>query len=209
MAHDLPDPVVKRLPLYHRYLKDVENQGVCYISSAELAALSGLTASQVRQDCSVFGGEGRQGCGYPVKELLRHVEALLGIHAPHTMIIVGAGNLGRAIASCESFRAKHFTTIAAFDVSKRKIGTRIGEMTIRNADEMERFLQNAHVDIAVLTLPAEATPEMAQRIYRCGVRGFWNYAPLDLQLPSDAAVVNVHLDESLELLSYRLHHCSL
>jgi len=205
MALYIPDPVIKRLPMYYRYLKEVEKKEIYFISSTELGDLTGLTASQVRQDCNAFGGEGRQGCGYPVIELRRHIEKLLGINMPHTMIIVGAGNLGRAVARCESFHAKKFTPIAAFDVNKRKIGTRIGNLTVQSIEEMEAILENEHVDIAVLTLPVDATQEMAQRIYDCGVRGFWNYAPLDLQLPNDAAVVNVHLDESLELLCYRLN----
>ena len=192
--------------MYYRYLKEVEKREVYFISSTELAELTGLTASQVRQDANAFGGEGRQGCGYPVTELRMHIERLLGVNKPHTMMIVGAGNLGRAIARCESFKQKRYKTIAAFDFNKRKIGAHLEALVIQDVEEIESFLESEHVDIAVLTTPAEVTQELAERIYRCGVRGFWNYAPLDLQLPEDAAVVNVHLDESLEVLSYRLNH---
>ncbi len=206
MALCISDPAVKRLPMYYRYLKEIEKKGIDSISSADLGKLTGLTASQVRQDINIYGGKGRQGYGYPVIELRKHIEHLLGVDHPHTMMVVGMGSLGCAIVRCASFKKKGFVTVAAFDNDEKRIGISLDELTIQNVDELARFLKSERVDIAVLSTPADVVQELAERIYRCGVRGFWNYAPIDLQLPEDAAVVNVHLDESLEVLTYRLNH---
>ena len=205
MPISIPDPVIKRLPMYYRYLKETELRQQEFISSTELGQLMGLTASQVRQDVNAFGGEGRQGCGYPVTGLKNHIEKLLGIHNQHNMIIIGCGNLGRALLRHKSFAKRGFVTIALFDnhvtnAAKNKT------VYVRDIEELEAFTAEQRVDIAILTLPAADAQAMADRLYRCGVRGFWNFAPVDVTLPKDAAVVNVHLDESLELLSYRMEN---
>jgi len=199
-----PDPVVNRLPVYYRYLKRLEKEGVSFITSNALAELTGLTASQVRQDVNTFGGTGRQGSGYPVAEIRRHIAGLLGIDRRRTMVIVGMGNLGRAIAGYEAFGQNQFSAVAAFDSDPLKTGKYVGNLMVQPVEELEAMLQAEPVDIAVLTLPAAMAQEMSQRLYRCGVRGFWNFAPVDLQLPRDAAIVNVHLEASLERLSYHL-----
>ena len=205
MSIYIPDPVVKRLPMYYRYLKETEGRQQTFISSTELAKLMGLTASQVRQDVNAFKGEGRQGCGYPVAELKQHIEGLLGICRQQNMIIVGCGNLGRALFMHQEFAARGFTTIGLFD-NHVSSASRNKKLPVRDIVELESFTAEHRVDIAILTLPAASTQEMAERLYQCGIRGFWNFSPIDLQLPKDAAVVNVHLDESLELLSYRLRN---
>lgn len=206
MSTHIPDPVIKRLPSYHRYILELEREQQVFISSGQLAARMGLTASQVRQDVNAFGGEGLQGCGYPVKEMRRHIEQLLGIDRPQTMIIIGAGNLGCAIARYRIFAQKRFAVAAAFDTNDHCIGQRVDELEIYSMQQLESYVQKNAVDIAVITTPASAAQQVSEELYRLGVRGFWNFAPLDLQLPRDASVVNVHLDESLELLSYRMHH---
>ena len=203
MSIFIPDPVVKRLPMYYRYLKETERKEQLFISSRELAELMGLTASQVRQDIKTFRGEGRQGCGYPVTDLKNHIAKVLGIGKQQNMIIVGYGNLGRALFRHKEFALRGFTTIGLFDIQPGRT-YRNQKVLVRNIAELETFTAQYQVDIAILTLPATNTQAMAERLYQCGIRGFWNFAPLDLQLPKDAAVVNVHLDESLELLSYRL-----
>lgn len=206
MSIFLPDPVVKRLPMYYRYLSVMEKQHKAYVSSAELSLATGLTASQVRQDVYSFGGEGRQGIGYPVSELKEHIGNLLGIQQSRSMIIIGSGNLGRALMHYSDFSEKKFEIIGLFDVNLQKIGLTVGKLTIQDIEELEPFTASHPVDIAILTLPAAFAQTLAQRLYGCGIRGFWNFAPVDLHLPKDAAVVNVHLDESLELLSYHLMH---
>lgn len=205
MSIYIPDPVVKRLPMYYRYLKETEGRQQTFISSTELAKLMGLTASQVRQDVNAFKGEGRQGCGYPVAELRQHVEELLGICRQQNMIIVGSGNLGRALFLHKEFAQRGFITIGLFD-NHVSNASRNKKLPVMDIAELENFTSEHQVDIAILTLPAVSTQKMAERLYQCGIRGFWNFAPVDLQLPKDAMVVNVHLDESLELLSYRLRN---
>lgn len=206
MSSYIPDPVIKRLPMYYRYLSEKEKENTLFISSTELAQLMGLTASQVRQDVSAFGGEGRQGCGYPVAEMRHHIGKLLGKSKVRTLTVIGMGNLGRALVRYETFSQNSFQIISAFDTNPKKAGIRMGAVTVRLMDELEETMREAPADIAVLTLPASAAQKAAERLYACGVRGFWNYAPVDLHLPQDAAVVSVHLDESLELLGYRLEH---
>ncbi|MBR5547730.1 MAG: redox-sensing transcriptional repressor Rex [Clostridia bacterium] len=205
MSAYIPDPVVKRLPMYYRYLKELERNNQMFISSTELAKLTGLTASQVRQDVNAFGGEGRQGCGYPVIEMRKYIGKLLGKTTVKKMVVVGMGNLGRAIVRYEAFFHDGYQTSAVFDCQSQKTGLKIGPLTVQHIRDLESVLAENPADIAVLTLPASAAQEMAERLYRCGIRGFWNFAPVDLHLPDDASVVNVHLDESLELLSYRLN----
>ena len=205
MSIHIPDPVVKRLPMYYRYLKEAERGNQLFISSTDLAHLTGLTASQVRQDVNAFQGEGRQGCGYPVTELKNHIEKILGICRQQNMIIVGSGNLGCALFRHKEFSERGFMTIGLFDIHPDNTA-RNKNLPVRNITELESFTSEHLVDIAILTLPVFDTQAMAERLYQCGIRGFWNFAPIDIHLPKDAAVVNVHLDESLELLSYRLKH---
>lgn len=205
MSIYIPEPVVKRLPMYYRYLTETERKKQIFISSTELAQLMGLTASQVRQDVNTFRGEGRQGCGYPVTELKKHIEELLGIGKRQNMIIVGSGNLGCALFRHKAFAERGFATIGLFDNRSGNAGQN-KKLPVKDIAELEEFTAEHRVDIAILTLPAANTQAMAERLYQCGIRGFWNFAPIDVQLPKDAAVVSVHLDESLELLSYRLKH---
>lgn len=206
MVDFIPQPVVKRLPMYYRYLKKLESEGRMFVSSAALAEMAGLTASQVRQDMNILGGEGCQGRGYPVGDTCRHIAELMGITRRKTMMIVGMGNLGSALVHYSSFDEKSFETVAVFDSDPCKIGTKVGSQIVRSADGIESFLKAQKADIAVLTLPAASAQAMAEKLYGLGVRGFWNFAPVDLHLPGEAAVVNVHLDESLQLLSYRMAH---
>ena len=206
MSINIPEPVIKRLPMYYRYLTEKEKENTLFVSSRELARLMGLTASQVRQDVSAFGGEGRQGCGYPVAEMRRHIGKLLGKTRVRRLAVIGMGNLGRALVRYEAFSRNSFQITSAFDVNPHKAGVRMGVVTVRPMDELEETLQESPADIAVLTLPASAAQPVAERLYACGVHGFWNFAPVDLHLPPDAAVVSVHLDESLELLSFHLDH---
>jgi len=202
----LSEPVIKRLPMYYRYLKKLEIEGTVFVSSTALSALMGLTASQVRQDINAFGGIGRQGSGYPVQEMRQYIGELMGVNKRQTMIIVGMGHLGSAIAAYEPFGQNNFWTVAIFDNDPAKAGKSIGQLIIQSTDLLESFLQEQKVDIAALTLPSASAQDMGDRLYSCGIRGFWNFAPIDLQLPPDAAIINVHLEAGLEQLSYRMAH---
>lgn len=206
MAGYVSEAVIKRLPAYYRHLKELEQAGVMQISSQELGERMAFTASQVRQDINCFGGFGRQGYGYSVSELRAHIGTILGVDQAHKMIIVGAGNIGAAVALADSFPRNGFETVAIFDNNEKKIGAKIGGLTVQDVADLKRYLNEQPVDIAVLALPVYCAQEMANQLYEYGVRGFWNFAPLDLKLPDEAAMVNVHLDEGLQVLSYRMLH---
>ena len=206
MAGYISEAVIKRLPAYYRHLIELEQEGIMQISSQGLGERMGFTASQIRQDINCFGGFGRQGYGYHVTELRMHIGHIMGVDQKHRMIIVGAGNIGTAVALADSFPRNGFETVALFDSSERKIGLQIGDLTVQDAAGLQRYLSEQAVDIAVLALPVNCAQEVAELLYGYGVRGFWNFAPVDLKLPADAALVNVHLDEGLQVLSYRMLH---
>lgn len=206
MAGYVSEAVIKRLPAYYRHLKELEQEGVVQISSQGLGERMGFTASQIRQDINCFGGFGRQGYGYHVAELRMHIGQIMGVDQTHRMIIVGAGNIGTAVALADSFPRNGFKTVALFDSNEAKIGTKIGELTVQDVGSLKRYLDEHAVDIAVLALPVGCAQNVANQLYEYGVRGFWNFAPVDLKLPRDAAMVNVHLDEGLQVLSYRMLH---
>ena len=207
MAGYVSEAVIKRLPAYYRHLKDLEQDGVLQISSQGLGERMGFTASQIRQDINCFGGVGRQGYGYNVTELRTHIGRIMGVDQKHSMIILGAGNIGSAVALADSFPRNGFETVAIFDNNPSRIGTEIGTLCVQDVAGLQRYLSEQSVDIAVLALPVSCAQEMADKLYEYGVRGIWNFAPLDVKMPRDAAIVNVHLDEGLQVLSYRmLHH---
>jgi len=206
MAGHVSEAVIKRLPAYYRHLKQLESEGVMQISSQGLGERMDCTASQIRQDINCFGGFGRQGYGYSVPELRAHIGHIMGVDQQHRMVILGAGNIGRAVALSDSFPRNGFETAAIFDSDPSKIGMSVGGLTVQDVAELKRYLEENTIDIAVLALPVSCAQEMADEVYACGIKGFWNFAPLDLKLPKDASVVNVHLDEGLEVLSFRMMH---
>lgn len=204
MAGYVSEAVIKRLPGYYRHLKELEREGVKQISSQELGERMRLTASQIRQDINCFGGFGRQGYGYSVSGLREHIGRILGVDRKHRMLILGAGNIGRAVALSDSFLANGFETVAIFDCDKEKLGMDIGALKVQDVADLKRYLHSETVDIAVLAVPASIAQEMADELCALGICGFWNFAPVDLKLPREASVVNVHLDEGLEILSFRM-----
>ncbi len=207
MAGYVSEAVIKRLPGYYRHLRELEAAGVVQISSQELGKRMQLTASQIRQDINCFGGFGRQGYGYKVSELKGHIGEILGIDKPHSMIIIGAGNIGNAVAQYPSFIKEGFQTVAIFDKDSQKVGRPIGNQTVRTVSELEEFLMSTHVDIAVLAVPVPDAQHMLERLGALGVQAVWNFAPTDLKPPKEMIVVNVHLSDSLQILSYKMTHC--
>lgn len=206
MAGHVSDAVIRRLPGYYRHLRELEAAGVTQISSQELGVRMNLTPSQIRQDINCFGGFGRQGYGYRVSELKGHIGEILGLTKEHICIIIGAGKMGCAVARYPSFSREGFHTIAMFDVDPEKIGAAQDGIPVLAMDELEGFIATHHVDIAVLTLPRRFAQEALHRVYDGGVRAVWNFAPTDLNHPDDMLVVNVHLMDSLQQLSYRMAH---
>ncbi|MBE5779475.1 MAG: redox-sensing transcriptional repressor Rex [Clostridiales bacterium] len=204
MAGYVSDAVIKRLPAYYRHLQELEKEGVTQISSKDLGERMNLTASQIRQDINSFGGFGRQGYGYSVTGLREHIGHVMGLDTAHRMIIIGGGNIGKAIAASASFARIGFETVAIFDNDPEKTGEWIHGIPVQDIAVLERFVSEQPVDIAVLAVPATEAQSMAERLYKLGVKGFWNFAPVDLKLPRGAVAENVHLDESLEVLSFRI-----
>lgn len=206
MSGYVSDAVIRRLPGYYRHLRELEAAGVTQISSQELGRRMQLTPSQIRQDINCFGGFGRQGYGYHVGELKDHIGEILGLDRQHQLIILGAGSIGTAVAHYPTFSREGFCTVAMFDVAADKIGTRMNDVPVLDMATLEIFLKENQVDIAVLALPAAYAQESIDRLYAGGVRAVWNFAPTDLSHPDDMIVVNVHLSDSLQILSYRIAH---
>jgi len=204
MAGYVSEAVIRRLPGYYRHLKELESEGVKQISSQGLGERMKLTASQIRQDINCFGGFGRQGYGYSVSELREHIGKILGIDRVHKMVIIGAGNIGRAVALSDSFPANGFQTVAIFDSDPKKVSTAIGTVKIRDVDTLSEFLASQEVDIAVLAVPTPKAQQVAEILCKNGVNALWNFVPVDLKLPANTTVVNVHLEEGLEILSFKM-----
>ena len=197
--------VIARLPRYYRYLGILIDEGVERISSGELSRRMHVTASQIRQDLNNFGGFGQQGYGYNVKYLYGEIGKLLGLEQDHQIIIIGAGNLGQALANYVNFEKKGFKIIGLFDRDPALAGKQVRDAAIRMTDELEPFLAENRVDIAALTLPAQGANEIVPLLVGNGVKGIWNFSHSDLEVPGDVIVQNVHLSESLLQLSFRLN----
>jgi len=204
MAGTVSEAVIRRLPGYYRHLRELEKEGVQQISSEELGRRMRLTASQIRQDINCFGGFGRQGFGYDVPKLRASIGSILGLNQPHRMIIVGAGNIGRAVANYSYFGEAGFQVAAVFDVDPDKIGANIGAVTVQDMRNIQRYIAENKVDICVLAVPSEVVQALADALCGFGVKAFWNFAPVDLKLPKEIALVNVHLEEGLQILSFRM-----
>lgn len=196
--------VIKRLPRYHRYLGDLLENGIERISSNELSSLMNVTASQIRQDLNNFGGFGQQGYGYNVEYLYHEIAKILGINRQNSMIIIGGGHFGQTLANYDNFEKRGFVTKAIFDVSQKRIGKTVRGIMTYDMSELESWLSENPVKIAVLTIPKQVAQEVANRLIACGVKAIWNFAHLDLKVPADVVVENVHLSESLMQLSYRI-----
>ena len=196
--------VISRLPRYYRYLGDLLEAGVERISSSDLSKKMHVTASQIRQDLNNFGGFGQQGYGYNVKYLYTEIGKILGLDRSHNFIIIGAGNLGQALANYASFERSGFILKSLFDVNPRLEGVTIRGIPVRMVDELEDFLKNNDIEIAALTLPKSKAIEVADILVDNGVKGIWNFAHTDLSLPKDVVVENVHLSDTLMKLSYNL-----
>lgn len=196
--------VIRRLPRYYRYLGELLENGVERISSNDLSKRMKVTASQIRQDLNNFGGFGQQGYGYNVKYLYTEIGKILGLEEDHKIIIIGAGNLGQALANYAAFEKRGFILTGIFDVNPRLEGVAIRGVPIRMMDELKSFVQKNDVEIAVLTIPKEKAIEVANMLVENGVRAIWNFAHTDLNLPDNIVVENVHLSESLMQLSYNI-----
>lgn len=204
MEKEISQAVIRRMPRYYRYLGELLDDGVERISSNELSTRMRVTASQIRQDLNNFGGFGQQGYGYNVKYLYDEIGNILGINQRHNMIVIGAGNLGQALANYVNFEKRGFVIIGLFDVNPALKGTFVRDIEVRMMNELELFVKEKRVDIAALTMPKEHAKQIAGFLVDLGIVAIWNFAHLDLELPEYVVVENVHLSESLMQLSYNI-----
>lgn len=200
--------VIKRLPRYRRYLSDLQKKNVDRISSNELSSLIGYTASQIRQDLNNFGGFGQQGYGYNIQSLYNEISSILGLDKEYKMVIVGAGNLGQAIANYTHYYKSGFMVSAMFDVNPKLIGLRINDIEVLDSERLEDFMKENTVDIGIVCTNKASAQEVVDKLCAGGIRGIWNFAPTDLQLPEGIALENVHLSDSLHSLAYYINRNS-
>ncbi len=197
--------VIRRLPRYYRYLRELITQGKMRISSGELADLMNVTASQIRQDLNCFGGFGQQGYGYNVNYLFTRISEILGVGEGYKAVIIGAGDLGRALVHLSMFEKRGVDIVGMIDSGEGMVGREVAGVSIHSMDEMESFCQKNGVDIAVLTLPKEKVKDVADRLVACGIKGLWNYMGVELEYPNDDVIIeNVHLGDSLMILNYKI-----
>ena len=203
-AKQISKAVIKRLPRYYRYLGELLEDNVERISSNDLSKKMRVTASQIRQDLNNFGGFGQQGYGYNVKYLYTEIGKILGLDIVHPMIIVGAGNLGQALANYVEFEKRGFKLVGIFDVNPVLEGIAVRGIEIQMISDLPFFVKENNIEIAILTLPKNKARDMAEILIENGIKAIWNFAHIDLDTPDDVIVENVHLSESLMTLSYNL-----
>lgn len=199
-AKEISKAVIKRLPRYYRYLGELMEEKVERISSNDLSKKMHVTASQIRQDLNNFGGFGQQGYGYNTKALKEQVDKILGIDRSYKSIVIGAGRLGQAIARYNGFRDSGFNVTSLFDI-KDDIED-ISGIKVRNMKDLEKYIKDEKVDVAIITVPKESLEDVANRVIDAGVKGIWNFAPYDLKGPQGVIVENIRLNDSLLTLSY-------
>lgn len=197
--------VIRRLPRYYRFLSDLKDNGVVRISSRELSDKMGFTASQIRQDLNCFGGFGQQGYGYIVEQLYNEIGNILGLSSRFNAILIGAGNLGRAVSTHMSFESRGFTLTAIFDSNESLIGKKIRDITIQSIDDLETVCMEHMPDMAILCIPRDSVAALSDRLYHLGIKNYWNFSHYDLAIRyPDVTVENVHLSDSLMTLCYRM-----
>lgn len=201
---EISQAVIGRLPRYYRYLGDLKDNGVERISSQELSELMQVTASQIRQDFNNFGGFGQQGYGYNVEFLYKEIGKILGLDRKHHFIIIGAGNLGRALGNYMNFERRGFIFSGMFDQNPELIGRSVRGIKVQPMEKMEQFVRENDIDIAVLTIPKTGAVSVAEKLAANGIKAIWNFAHVDLNVPKGIQVENVHLSDSLMKLSYNL-----
>lgn len=201
---EISQAVISRLPRYFRYLGELKDEGIERVSSQELSDIMQVTASQIRQDLNNFGGFGQQGYGYNVGYLYEEIGKLLGLHREHNLILIGAGHLGQALVNYMNFERRGFIFRGIFDSSEQLHGMHIRGIMVRPMQEIEQFVRENDIDIAVLTIPKSGAVDVAEALVSYGIKGIWNFAHVDLHVPGGIQVENVHLSDSLLKLSYNL-----
>lgn len=205
MEHkEISKAVIARLPRYYRYLGELKDEKVERVSSMELSELMHVTASQIRQDLNHFGGFGQQGYGYNVAFLYDEIGKILGLDQKHHLVLIGAGHLGQALANYVNFERRGFLIKGIFDRDEKLHGMKIRGIEVRPMEELEQFIRKHDIDIGVLTIPKNGAIEVSETLVRGGIKAIWNFAHVDLNVPDNILVENVHLSESLMKISYMI-----
>lgn len=192
--------VIKRLPKYYRYLEVINEKGIVRVSSKELSQITGLTASQIRQDLNHYGCFGQQGYGYNVKELMEELAKIIGVDKEYSMLIIGFGNIGHALYKYTGFKALNYNIHAIFDKDYENLSNE--DVKVYPIDDLKTYLKENKIDIGIITTPKDGAQEICDILCEGGIRGIWNFAPVDLKTKNDVVIENVHLDESLFTLTY-------
>lgn len=204
----ISETVIRRLPVYYRYLEEESEKGQVRISSKGLSEKTGFTASQIRQDLNNFGGFGQQGYGYNVESLKDEIAKIIGINKTRKAVVIGSGSLGCAIAKYKGFKNSGLEVKSLFDTNKEKIGTSIEGVAIRDMSELKDYVKKNKIDVGIITTPATYAQEITDTLVALGVKGIWNFAPLDLEVPEDVILESVRLNDSLLTLFYYINHKS-
>lgn len=194
--------IIRRLPRYRRYMGILQSKGIKKISSTELSEQIGYTASQIRQDLNTFGEFGQQGYGYEVDKLYKEINRILGLDREYKTVVVGVGNLGQAITNYTYYYKIGFNIMGLFDVNPKIIGNWINDVEVMDYAEIEKYIKDVSIDIGIICVNRENAQEVADRLVAAGVKGIWNFAPIDLDVPDDVALESVHLSDSLHTLSF-------
>lgn len=205
-ASKVSETVIRRLPIYHRYLTEIIDRDIERISSSELSKLTGFTASQIRQDLNNFGGFGQQGYGYNAVDLRNQIDKILGMDHTYKTIVVGAGSLGSAVAKYDDFRASGFKIEALFDTNDKLIGEKVDNVPILPYSEMKEYVKENNIDVGIITVPKQNAIDVIHTLIEASIKGIWNFAPIDFHMPEDSDVIieNIRLNDSLLKLSYYL-----
>ena len=202
----ISETVIRRLPVYYRYLEEESEKGQVRISSKGLSEKTGFTASQIRQDLNNFGGFGQQGYGYNVESLKDEIAKIIGINKTRKAVVIGSGSLGCAIAKYKGFKNSGLEVKSLFDTNEEKIGTSIEGVAIRDMSELEDFITKNKIDVGIIATPAASAQEITDILVELGVKGIWNFAPLDLEVPEGVILESVRLNDSLLTLFYYINH---
>lgn len=204
MSEKISPAVIRRLPKYYRYLEELEGKGMDKISSSQMSLEMGLNASQIRRDLNCFGGFGQQGYGYSVEKLKREISRILGLDQRYNVIIVGAGRIGQALMGYKNFMLEGFNVVDIFDNDPKKVGTEIEGRGVQSIAALDEYLKKTGIDIAIICTPKEYAQQSADLLVSFGIKAIWNFAPADVAVRRGVAVENVHLSDSLYVLSYKL-----
>ena len=205
MSGMISESVIKRLPRYYRFLGDLKAEGMERISSRELSERMGLTASQIRQDLNCFGGFGQQGYGYNIEVLQSEIGQILGLDRPKNTILIGMGNLGRAVTMHMNFESKGFHLIGLFDAKESLVGQIVRNQPIRSTDTLDEFCRENLPQVAILCIPKESAESISAQLIKLGVKAFWNFSHYDIAMNHpDVVVQNIHFSDSLMRLSFKM-----